>query len=183
LGGSPSKGSSVYETVDGGQSWRKADRGGVLADIQDFQADPQDFKTLYVCQREYFDRSVRPPALLPGGLFKSSDGGVSWKRIYEFHFCSSVAVNPTQCDTLYVGTTDHPYHDGCRAQGIAKSTDGGKTWRHELVGLTCWNISCIRIDRHDPTRLYIGTGGNGAFAGIDTAVKRQASLSAPALDH
>jgi photosystem II stability/assembly factor-like uncharacterized protein len=183
LGGSPSKGSGVYETLDGGQSWRKADRGGVLADIHDFQADPKDSKTLYVCQREYYDRSVNPPVLLPGGLFRSSDGGASWKRIYEFHFCSSVTVSPTQPDTLYVGTTDHPYHDECRAQGVVKSTDGGKTWRQEVVGLTCWNVSCIRIDRHDPSRLYVGTAGNGAFLGIDDAIKRRASLSAPALAH
>ena len=170
LGSSPSQGSGVYETLDGGQSWRKVDRSGVLADIQDFQADPKNFTTLYACQREYFDRSAKPPVLLPGGLFKSSDGGISWKRIYEFRFCSCVAVNPTQRDTLYVGTTDHPYHDECRAQGIAKSTDGGKTWRQEVVGLTCWNISCIRIDRHDPSRLYAGTGGNGGFVGIDNAI-------------
>ena len=167
MGGSPSQGSGVYESLDGGQSWRKADRDGVLADIQDFQADPNDFTILYACQREYFDRSAKPPVLLPGGLFKSSDGGVSWKRTYEFRFCSCVAVSPTQRDTLYVGTTDHPYHDECRAQGIAKSTDGGKTWREEIVGLTCWNISCIRIDRHDASRLYIGTAGNGAFVGVD----------------
>ncbi len=170
LGSSPSQGSGVYETLDGGQSWRKVDRSGVLADIQDFQADPQNFTTLYACQREYFDRSAKPPVLLPGGLFKSSDGGIGWQRIYEFRFCSCVAVNPTQRDTLYVGTTDHPYHDECRAQGIAKSTDGGKTWRQEVVGLTCWNISCIRIDRHDPSRLYAGTGGNGGFVGIDNAI-------------
>ena len=99
--------------------------------------------------------------------FKSSDGGVSWKRTYEFRFCSCVAVSPTQRDTLYVGTTDHPYHDECRAQGIAKSTDGGKTWREEIVGLTCWNISCIRVDLHGASRLYIGTAGNGAFVGVD----------------
>jgi hypothetical protein len=47
-----------------------------------------------------------------------------------------MAVSPTQRDTLYVGTTDHPYHDECRAQGIAKSTDGGKTWgRNSQISL------------------------------------------------
>jgi len=172
LGGSPSKGSGVYETMDGGQSWRKTDRDGVLADIQDFQGDPTDFATLYVCQRELFDRSAKPPVLVPGGLFKSSDSGATWKRIYDFRFCSSVAIHPTRRDTLYVGTTDHPYHDECRAQGVAKSTDGGKTWRQEVAGLTCWNVSCLRIDPHAPFRLYLGTGGNGAFLGIDEAIRR-----------
>jgi photosystem II stability/assembly factor-like uncharacterized protein len=176
LGGSPSKGRGVYETLNGGKSWRKASGDGVLADIQDFHADPKDFATLYICQREYFDRSAQPPVVLPGGLFRSRDGGATWKRIYEFRFTNCVAVSPTDRDTLYVGTTDHPYHDECRAQGIAKSVDGGKTWHQEVEGLTCWNISCVRIDPYDPSRLYIGTAGNGVFLGIDEAVKRRASV-------
>jgi len=78
-----------------------------------------------------------------------------------------VAVSPTDRDTLYVGTTDHPYHDDCRARGVLKSVDGGKTWRQEVSGLTCWNISCLRIDPHEPSRLYVGTAGNGGFVGVD----------------
>ncbi len=173
LGGSPSKGSGLYETLDGGKSWRTTSREGVLADIQDLVADPTDFATLYICQREHFDRTVEPPVLRPGGLFKSTDGGARWTRIHDFHFASCLAVSPTERGTLYLGTTDHPYHDQCRAQGIVKSTDGGKTWRQEVAGLSCWNISSIAIDPHDSSRLFVGTGGNGGFVGVDRAARRQ----------
>ncbi len=179
LGGDPSRGSGIHETRDGGKSWRRISRDAGLADIQDLQADPKDFSTLYLCQRENLDRSVRPPALLPGGLFKSTNGGVNWKRIYDFRFTYRVAISPANCETLYVATTDHPYHDECRARGIAKSVDGGESWRQEVDGLTSWNISCIRIDPHDPSRLYLGTAGNGGFVGVDEAVKRLAHRAPP----
>lgn len=172
LGGSPSKGGGIYETLDAGVSWQKKSHSNILADIQDFQADPGNFSTLYVCQRDMYDRSVKPAVALPGGLFKSVDGGTTWKQIYKYHFTTSVAVSPTNGNILYVGTNEHPYHDEDRAEGVAKSIDGGKTWHQEVAGLTCWNVSCIRIDPNDPSQLYIGTQGNGAFRGVDREVQK-----------
>jgi len=177
LGSNPPSGSGIYETRDGGETWQRVSREAPFADLKDFQADPHDFDTLYVCQREKYDRSLDPPVLFPGGLFRSTDGGVTWERLFDFHFTHCVAISPVcsqarnevECRLLYVGTTDHPYHDGCRALGVLKSTDGGKTWQQEVDGLTSWNISCLRLDPHDPSRLYVGTGGNGGFLGLDAA--------------
>ncbi len=167
LGGNPPGGSGIYETRDGAENWAKISRGAPLADLYDFAADPTHFDTLYLCQREKYDRSLTPPQLFPGGLSRSTDGGATWERIYDFHFASCVAVSPRDRRVIYLGTTDHPYHDGCRAQGVLVSRDGGKTWRQEVQGMSCWNISCLRVDPHDPTRLWVGTGGNGGFVGVD----------------
>jgi hypothetical protein len=46
------------------------------------------------------------------------------------------------------------------------STDGGRTWHAEVDGLTRTTIGCIACDPHDPSRIYAGTAGNGAFAGV-----------------
>jgi hypothetical protein len=90
---------------------------------------------------------------------------VSWNVIHSDRFASCVVVSPAAPRTLVLGTTDHPYHDACRAPGVFLSTDGGTTWHAEVDGLTCTNISCIACDPHDSSRVYVGTGGNGAFAG------------------
>jgi hypothetical protein len=172
LGGNPPGGSGVYDSRDGGGTWRRVSGEAPFAGVQDLQADPRDFDTLYLCQRETYDRSLDPPVLFPGGLFRSTNGGATWERIYDFHFTNCVAVSPKDGNVLYVGTTDHPYHDDCRALGVMKSVDGGRTWKQEVEGLTDWQVSCLRLDPHDPSRLYVGTGGNGVFVGVDRAVPR-----------
>ncbi len=172
LGGNPPTGSGVYETTNSGADWVKVSGDVPFADLKDFVADPRDFDTLYICRREKYDRSLDPPVMFPGGVFKSVDGGETWAHVYEYHFAQCVAVSPADSNVLYVGTTDHPYHDGNWARGVVKSSDGGKTWVPEVEGLSCWNVSCIRVDPHDPARLYIGVGGNGGFVGTDKAIKR-----------
>ena len=168
LGGSPSKGAGIYETSDGGTSWRKANRREEFADIQDFQSNPRDFETLYVCQREFYDRAAEPPVTRPGGLFRSTDGGVTWAQVFDYHFASCLTVNPRDPKVLYLGTTDHPYHDDSVAAGLFRSADGGATWRAENEGLTSRSISCIAVSPGEGAdRLIVGTGGNGAFLGRD----------------
>jgi len=169
LGGSPVKGSGIYETTDGGTTWRKVSASTDLADIHDFDADPKDFRTLYVCQRELYDREVNPPVMRPGGLYKSADGGVTWARIFDYHFVSCLTVSPLDSRVLHLGTTDHPYHDDSIAAGVFKSKDGGVTWRSENTGLTSLQISSISVAPADDgtAQVIVGTGGNGAFAGVD----------------
>jgi photosystem II stability/assembly factor-like uncharacterized protein len=172
LGGSPVHGSGVYETVDGGKTWHKLNQDTDFADIWDFVADPQNFDILYICQRELYDRATQPPVMRPGGLFKSVDGGRTWTRLYDYHFVNCVAVSPTDSNILYLGTTDHPYHDNPIALGVLKSTDGGKTWTQENLGLTSLQISFLTVDPRDPSRLYAGTGGNSVFVGTDRRVRK-----------
>jgi photosystem II stability/assembly factor-like uncharacterized protein len=170
LGGSPQSGSGVYETRDGGEGWVRVSVDAPFADLKYFVADPRNFDVLYVCQREKYDQSLDPPVLFPGGAFRSTDGGRTWTRIFEYRFTNCLAVSPQDSNTLYVGTTDHPYHDGSQAEGIYKSTDGGRTWRQENTGLTHRNISCVAVSLHDPSLLVVGTGGNGGFIGLDQAL-------------
>jgi hypothetical protein len=140
--------------------------------IQSIAFDPRDADTLYVCGRELYDRSVEPPQMRLGGLFRSVDGGKTWERLHDFHFASCVAVSPVSSDIIHLGTTDHPYHDDCRVQGVLKSSDGGKTWRQEVEGMSSWHVSCMAIDPRDPSRLYVGVGGNAGFIGVDAAVRQ-----------
>lgn len=169
IGGSPAKGAGIYETGDAGRTWRKVNENVGFGDIQDFDADPTRLGTLYVCQRELYDREVEPPVSRPGGLFKSTDGGVTWDRVFDYHFTHRLTVSPLNPNVLYLGTTDHPYHDDAIAAGVFKSEDGGATWQSENAGLTSLSISCVAIrPAQDGTaHLVLGTGGNGAFVGTD----------------
>ncbi len=169
LGGKPDGGSGLYETRDAGRTWRKLNAEPLFWDLKAFAADPQRFDTVYVCQREHYDQPTKQ--MYGGGLYRSDDGGTTWTRLHDFHFGNCVAVSPKDRNTIYFGTTDHPYHDGNQALGLLVSRDGGKTWHAENDGLTSGHISCVRVDSTDPKRLYVGTGGNGGFIGVDQAVE------------
>ncbi|HUD73184.1 MAG TPA: glycosyl hydrolase [Dongiaceae bacterium] len=71
-------------------------------------------------------------ATASGGVFKSEDGGVTWKPVFDDQPISSVgsiAVSPSHPDTVYVGSGEANIRGNAAAgNGIYKSTDGGKNW-------------------------------------------------------
>jgi photosystem II stability/assembly factor-like uncharacterized protein len=104
--------------------------------------------------------------LVRGGLFRSDDGGFTWRIILEDDFVEAMAVDPRNADVVYAGLWDAPYHDESTGDGIVMTRDGGKTWTSiNGTGLTCNRVACIVVDPHDPKRLYLGTTGNGVFVG------------------
>jgi photosystem II stability/assembly factor-like uncharacterized protein len=166
-GGLVTKGAGLYETRDGGASWRLVSADLNVGEIQCLATGTGDVRSLYLGVREFYDRSVTPNVMRPGGVFASSDGGATWRHILDYHFVSALAVSPRDRRTLYVGTTDHPYHDDYRAEGVLKTTDGGGTWTRENAGLSLPQISFLRLSPHDPAVLYAGSSGNSIFCGRD----------------
>ena len=63
------------------------------------------------------------------GIFKSVDGGKSWKNmgLTDSHHISRVIVDPKNNDTVYAAVIGHLYTDN-EERGVYKTTDGGKTW-------------------------------------------------------
>ena len=118
--------------------------------------------TLVAC-REHYDHKLKK--MFQGGVFKSLDGGLTWRRVFEDRFASRVRVSPFDSDVVYIGTTDHPYHDFATGRGVFASRDGGKTWQEINNGLTVKQVGVITLDPNDPKRIYAGTGGNGLFIG------------------
>lgn len=170
LTGSPRKGGGAYATGDGGKSWHRLHGDVPFADIQCLVRDPRQPEVLYLGAREQYDRTAR--RLHPGGLFKSTDGGSTWRCVLEDRYARAVAVNPSDSQVIYVGTGDFPYHDDSVPAGLLKSSDGGVTWHTENQGLSSRNISSITIDPRDPSRIYVGTLGNSVQIGTDSAVGR-----------
>src|SRR5579862_825649 len=73
-----------------------------------------------------------------GGVFKTTDAGVSWIPVTDGQInvgsIGAIAVSESNPDTVYVGTgTADPRGNVSNGDGMYKSTDGGKTWRH--IGL------------------------------------------------
>ncbi len=99
-----------------------------------------------------------------GGVWKTEDAGLSWKNISDGFFHSSsigaIAIAPSDPNIIYVGTGEHAVRGVMTSagDGIYKSTDAGKTWKH--MGLIkSQHISAIKIHPENPDLVYAAVQG------------------------
>ena len=69
-----------------------------------------------------------------GGVWKSVNGGLSWKPVFDDQPVASIgaiAINQANPDIVWVGTGEgNPRNSVSIGNGIYRSLDGGKTWSH-----------------------------------------------------
>jgi photosystem II stability/assembly factor-like uncharacterized protein len=98
-----------------------------------------------------------------GGVWKTDDFGRTWKPIFDDQPTGSIgaiAIAPSDPNTIYVGSGEGLQRpDLSTGDGMYKSTDGGKTWRH--LGLRdAQQIPAILVDPHNPNRLFVAVLGH-----------------------
>lgn len=99
-----------------------------------------------------------------GGVWKSTDGGVVWKPIFDKQQSQSIgalAVAPSNHDIVWAGTGESWVRSGISiGDGVYKSTDGGATWTNMGLKLT-GRISRVIIHPTNPDIVYVGAVGHG----------------------
>lgn len=99
-----------------------------------------------------------------GGLWKTVDGGNNWFPVTDGQISSSsigaVAVAETNPDIVYIGGGETQLRGSItQGDGVYKTTDGGKTWRH--LGLKeTQAISRIRVHPTNPNIVYVAALGH-----------------------
>src|SRR5271166_3126420 len=99
-----------------------------------------------------------------GGLWKTTDGGVTWKPITDGQIQSSsvgaVAVSESNPDIVYLGMGETELRASILlGDGLYKSTDAGKTWQH--IGLEkTQTIARIRIHPRNPDVVWVAALGH-----------------------
>ncbi|MEO7042251.1 MAG: glycoside hydrolase, partial [Gemmatimonadaceae bacterium] len=98
-----------------------------------------------------------------GGVWKTTDAGRTWNPIFDAESTGSIgtlAIAPSDPNIIYVGSGEGLRRpDLSTGNGIYKSTDAGKTWRH--LGLRDGQqIASIIIDPRDPDRLFVAVLGH-----------------------
>lgn len=68
-----------------------------------------------------------------GGVWKSTNGGLTFKPVFDDHTQSigAIAVNPADPDDVWVGTGESWVRNSVSTgDGVYRTTDGGATWKH-----------------------------------------------------
>ncbi len=112
-----------------------------------------------------------------GGVWETDNSGVTWRPIFDGQPIASIgaiAVAPSNPKVIYVGTgeadirTDISYGDG-----VYRSDDGGKTWRH--LGLDdTRRIGRVVIDPRNPDRVWVAALGHAFGPNEERGVFRSA---------
>lgn len=98
-----------------------------------------------------------------GGVFKTVDGGLSWKAVLEHADTASIgaiAVAPSNPSYVWVGTGEgNIRNDVLDGGGVYFSSDAGNSWK--FMGLAdTQQITDIVIDPNDPNTVFVGAMGH-----------------------
>lgn len=126
-----------------------------------------------------------------GGLFKSTDGGTSWKAMTDklpTLAVGSLAFDPVDPDVMYMGTGEGSNNwDAVYGDGIYKSTDGGESWTNVMAGVIKDQdlaVNDVVVHPADRNMIYAATtygGGSGALMrSTDGGAEWKAVLNGPA---
>ena len=102
-------------------------------------------------------------ATASGGVWKTADGAITWKPIFDQVGAMSIgaiAVAPSNPSVVWVGTGEpNNRQSSSWGDGVYKSVDAGETWTH--MGLTdSHHIGRVAIDPRNPNVVYVAALGH-----------------------
>jgi photosystem II stability/assembly factor-like uncharacterized protein len=102
-------------------------------------------------------------AAATGGVWRSTNAGVSWTSLFDSVRAPSigaVAVAPSNPDVVWVGTGEpQNMRSSSWGNGVYKSTDGGRTWSAPMLPES-QHVGRIVIDPRDPNVVYVAAVGS-----------------------
>lgn len=112
-------------------------------------------------------------AAASGGVWKTTNGGMSWEAVFDDEGPGSVGaveVAASNSDIVWVGTgEDNNQRSSSYGDGVYKSTDGGKTWAH--MGLrNSQHVGRIRVHPKNADVVFVASVGPMWAAGGERGV-------------
>src|SRR5579871_4407208 len=162
--GVPSQPSTYYFGGVGGGVWKTTDGGATWAPISDgffktssvgaIAVADSDPNVIYVGMGE---ACVRGNASNGDGVYKSVDGGKTWRNVglQDTYHIGAVRIHPKNPDIAYVAALGHLFGPN-EQRGVFRTTDGGATWKQVLTRGPDAGAVDIALDPSNPRVLYAG---------------------------
>jgi len=150
----------LFKSTDGGESWTDLTEGMNLYLPYGFDVHPKDSNILYLCV------SAVPRRHNEAGVYKSTDGGKTWKKLKidwpsggpAYVHAKYPSIDPYNPDRVWVSTGTH---------GLIVTTDAGKTWK-EVKGVPFKGVNRVTVDPRDHETIWLSTFGGGIWRGPAT---------------
>ena len=148
----------LYRSTDGAQSFEKLSS----LSLGSIAVDPRDPDVIYVGTWAG-----------GGGLFKSTNGGLTLQPLGAPGNFSSIALDPERPNVIYAGLRQFGR--------VIRSLDGGQTFAPAEVGLSGDRVLGLGVDPGQPMRLFVWMHAGGLFRSEDgadswTAVETEETL-------
>lgn len=142
----------VWKTVNGGLTFEPIFDDQPIASIGDLALAPSNPEVIYVGSGE---ANVRNSVSFGNGVYKSTDGGQSWKHLglEETRHISRVLVHPHDPETVYVGALGHIF-DSNEERGVYRSRDGGANWEKVLYTDEHHGVADLDMHPGNPNLLF-----------------------------
>ncbi len=180
----PNEERGIFRSTDGGKTWTRVLYKDENTGAIELAFDPDDAKTVYAAlwnTRRPAWSTYAPITGPGGGLYKSTNGGVTWKELAG-HGLPSGTFGRTGIDVAagQKGKRVYALIDAPRASGLYRSDDNGINWKlistDQRISSRSWYFSEVRVDPKNPdvvylsnVSLYRSTDGGKTFVAIKGA--------------
>ena len=149
-------GGGVWKSTDAGASWKNISAkyfGGTIGAVE---VAPSNDNIVYVGEGENTMRGNVSEGL--GGMWKSIDGGKTWKNIglNDGRHITNIIIHPNDPQIVWVGVMGHLFGPNTE-RGVYKTTDGGQTWKRTLYVNEQTGCSDLVMEPGNPSVFYAGT--------------------------
>ncbi|BDW91251.1 hypothetical protein MACH07_00830 [Flagellimonas marinaquae] len=162
----------LWKSTSGGIKWEPIFDDQVTASIGAVAIQQSNPSVIWVGTGE-----GNPRNSLNGGygIYKSLDGGKSWKSmgLEKTRHIHRVIIDPTDPNVVYVGAIGSPWGEHPE-RGVFKTTDGGKTWNKILFVNNKTGVADMVMDPTNPNKIiaamwehkrepwFFNSGGEGS---------------------
>ena len=178
-------GGGLWKTTDGGNTWHcVSDKTFGSSSVGAVEVARTNPNVVYVGMGEV---EMRGNISFGDGMYKSMDGGKSWKHIglRESYAIGSIAIHPNDENIVYVAAQGHIWGPN-KERGLYKTTDGGASWQQILAPANDTS-GCVdvKLDPNNPNIVYAsmwkafrtpyslssgGGTGNGLYKSTDGGI-------------
>ena len=143
----------LFRTIDSGATWTPITDGKVpLGSTGSVAVADSDPNIIYLGTGS---DGVRSNVSTGRGVYKSTDGGQTWKFIglYNAGQIGAVRIHPTNPDIVWVAAGGDVFKSNDE-RGIFKTTDGGQTWRKVLFISDAVGAMDVELQPGNPNVVY-----------------------------